>query len=433
MFETLYDYPTDERFPIPGDLDAIPPGPQLARALSLIDVTLISGYDRVEVLRAHQRMASHYSAHVSRDMLALRDVMIEDFSDTHEEACASAEAEIRAGLCVTRRAATTELTHAIELYDRLPRIAELLMAGLIDVRRAKTVERQTMHRSDDAAAAVVDAVYDEAPLLNTAELGARIRELCIEAAPEEAKSRYDLALEDRMVVMTPTESGTANLTGLGLPPDRVAAISNRINTIAKSLRGGDESRTMDQLRSDIFLDLLDGSHGHKRAGGVIDIRVDLETLAGLNDYSGDLAGFGPIISDVARRIAAENPHAEWRVVATDPETGDPMHTEITRRRPNAQQRRDVEARDRVCIFPGCRAPASQSDIDHRVPYAEGGHTETCCLAPICRHDHCIRHANGWTYKRLPTGQYEWRTRLGRSYTTPRPRRRAPPRLFCCKA
>jgi hypothetical protein len=430
MFVSQYDYREDDRAPIPTDLDDIPPGPQLARALALIDISLVSGYDRVVVLRAHQKMASHYTGHMYRDMVSLRDVMLEDWNDSHEDACASAEGEIRVALTMTRRAAVNDLMFAINLHERLPRVAELLVDGRIDVRRAKTVERQTMHLSEDATAAVVDAVYDEAPLLNTAELGARIRELCIEAAPEEAKDRYNLALEDRRVVMSATESGTANFMGLGLAPDRVATISNRINKIAMDLCGSDESRTMDQLRSDVFLDILDGNHSKKRPGGVVDIRVDLETLAELNDHPGDLAGFGPVIADIARRFAAENPNAEWRVVTTDPETGEPIHTGVTRRRPTADQRRQVEARDVTCIFPGCRVPATKSDLDHRIPYADGGHTETCCLAPICRHDHCLRHAAGWTYERLASGQVRWRTRLGHSYTTApyvkRSRRRAPP-------
>jgi len=44
---------------VPPGLDEIPPGPELAAVLSVIDVRRISGYDRVVVLRAHQRLVSH--------------------------------------------------------------------------------------------------------------------------------------------------------------------------------------------------------------------------------------------------------------------------------------------------------------------------------------------------------------------------------------
>ena len=47
---------------IPDGLDEMVPGPYLAAILSATDVSCLSGYDRVVVLRAHQRLVSHYSA-----------------------------------------------------------------------------------------------------------------------------------------------------------------------------------------------------------------------------------------------------------------------------------------------------------------------------------------------------------------------------------
>jgi len=49
---------------IPPHLDEIEPGPFLAAILANTDVNRLSGHDRVVVLRARQRMASHYLAHV---------------------------------------------------------------------------------------------------------------------------------------------------------------------------------------------------------------------------------------------------------------------------------------------------------------------------------------------------------------------------------
>jgi hypothetical protein len=90
----------------------------------------------------------------------------------------------------------------------------------------------------------------------------------------------------------------------------------------------------------------------------------------------------------------------------------------TRRRPTAGQRRWIEARDRTCVFPGCRAPARNCDIDHRIAYAEGGPTEVDELAPGCRHDHnTLKHRCGWSYVRLADGDHLWTSPLGHTYTT----------------
>ena len=117
-----------EATPIPADLDTMPPGPVLAGFLASIDVNGVSGFDRVVVLRAHQRMASHYSAGVYRDMAAVVDSMSE-FEDQPAMAAESGAAEIRAALHLTRRAADTELAFALDLRDRFPRLADMLEAG----------------------------------------------------------------------------------------------------------------------------------------------------------------------------------------------------------------------------------------------------------------------------------------------------------------
>jgi len=174
------------------------------------------------------------------------------------------------------------------------------------------------------------------------------------------------------------------------------------------------------LRADVYLDLLAGRpvDGADTARAVVDIRVDLDTLAALTDHPGELAGYGPVISDVARRAAEDQTDGEWRYTITDPETGMPVASGVTRRRPTTTQRRMVETRDPVCVFPGCRMPADRCDLDHIVPWSEGGDTTTSQLAPLCRHDHdTIRHRAGWKYRRLEDGRYQWTSRTGHTYTT----------------
>ncbi|MBT8208176.1 MAG: HNH endonuclease, partial [Acidimicrobiia bacterium] len=174
-------------------------------------------------------------------------------------------------------------------------------------------------------------------------------------------------------------------------------------------------------RADVMLDLLNGISingvGPSRSKGVVDIRVDLTTLAGLNDNPAELGGYGPVIADIARRVAEEQPDATWQYVVTDPETGRPLITGVTRRRPTASMARWVRALRPRCVFPGCRMPARQSDLDHRLEYAKGGRTAKYNLAPLCRYDHGIRHLAGWKYTIEPDGSITWRSRLGHTYRT----------------
>jgi hypothetical protein len=292
----------------------------------------------------------------------------------------------------------------------------MLMDGVIDVRRARTIDHETSHLTVATARGVVERVAEAAPNLTTGQLRARIKKLCIQTDTEEAKKRYDHAVDGRRVIAEPTVDGTAHLTALDLPPDRVTAITRRINTIARSLRQDGETRTMDQLRADVYLDILDGTNHQTKARGVVHLTVDLDTLTGLTEHPGDLNGFTPVISDIARQITADQQDAEWRYTITDTQTGQPVTTGITTRRPTTPQRRTVQSRDRTCVFPGCRMPASDCDLDHTTTWAEGGPTVPDNLATMCRSDHRLRH-NGWTYKTLPNGANQWTSPLGHTYTT----------------
>ena len=153
---------------VPADLDSIPPGAELAGILECIDLETVSGHDRVTVMRAHQRLVSHYQSRLYADMTAISDAIPDATGvDDVELAWDAASSEIRAALHLTRRAADTELGVAETLRDRLPAVARLLREGMVDPRRARTILHATGHLSSDTARAVVDRIIEVAPRLTT--------------------------------------------------------------------------------------------------------------------------------------------------------------------------------------------------------------------------------------------------------------------------
>ena len=95
-----------------------------------------------------------------------------------------AAAEIQGALVLTRRSSEVELELALDLHQRLPQIWELL-AGGIDVRRARVLVEGTAHLSIGTAREVTDQLLEQAPGLTTGQLPARLQRLCIETNPEE--------------------------------------------------------------------------------------------------------------------------------------------------------------------------------------------------------------------------------------------------------
>ena len=406
------------------------PGEELGALLAEVDWDRLAPADLVVVLRAQQRQIAHYQAGLH--WTANRIVAAYEDSDQEgpmelREAADGAAAEIGAALRFTRRSAELTTALAVELLRRLPAVWGALLAGQIDLPRARVLVGGTVHLDPAAAQTVVDMVLPDAGLLTTGQLAARLRKLCIQADPEAAKKRYESSIEDRRLVLEANDTGTANLLGMDLTPHIAATIKRRINRQARRLRRNGDDRTMDQLRADIYLDLLrrrETRMGADRADadsvpvdGGVHLTVAPETLAGHNDNPGEIRGFGPVIADIARQVADGQVGCPWTWSLRDPDTGQTMDDGITRRRPTAAQRRTIEALNPTCVHPGCRMPSTDCDIDHTVPYSERPVTCTGDLAPLCRHHHRIRHAFGWSYRRLGGGDYLFRSPLGHLHTT----------------
>ena len=397
-------------------LATLPTGSVAASMLTDLDPTGVSGRNRVSLLQARIRSHSHFQALIYEDIAAIHDACT-DLVDP-ELAWEAAASEIRAALRLTRRAADHHLDLALALRDRLPAVLAALKAGDIDQRRATVIVKATIHLPDDTARLVADQILPRAGQLTTGQLRQRLHKLAIETDPDTAKARYEQAIEQRRVELEPTDQGTTDLLLLNLAPDRAAAAADHINYLAKQHRKHGETRTIDQLRADIAIDLLCGSSiAAPTRHGVVDIHVDLKTLTELTNTPGELAGYGPVIADIARQVAANQTNNEWRWTLDDPETGLPTANGTTRRRPTTSQTRTVQTHNPTCIFPGCRMPSTQTDLDHTTPWAQGGPTTINNLAPLCRHHHTRRHQHGWKHRALTDGDHLWTSPLGHTYTT----------------
>lgn len=397
-------------------LETVEPGPALADALKSIDRSTLSPAEKVSVMIAHRRLAAHYMAESYTDIAALaRDMTTRtDLADLVE----TTASEVGAALWLTRRSAERETDLALGMCRRLPAVHRSLLSGDIDSVRARVLVEGTEHLDDTDARDVIDGIIREAATMTAGQIAARLRRVCLAADPAAAEKRYRHAVTRRKVFAMPTPDGAADLLGLSLPTERVAVISERLDRMARGLLGGGETRTMDQLRADIFLDLLEGKSTAPKTGGGVHLHVDLATLIELDDTPGEIGGFGPVVADLARQIAGGQLHSTWTFTITDPDDGTVLATGTTRRRPTTAQRRAIRSRYRHCVWPGCRMPSMNCDIDHRTPHADGGPTHPHNLAPLCRHHHRIRHLAMWTYRRLPDGDHEWTTATGRTVLSP---------------
>jgi hypothetical protein len=197
-----------------------------------------------------------------------------------------------------------------------------------------------------------------------------------------------------------------------------------------------------------------GGPGLAGLTGSVQLIMPAAAWLGLSDAPGEASGHGPLDAwtcrDLAARLAAGR-GTRWSITLTGPDgravahadaragPGPPgaggyrawlaglrfgwlerqtcRHSRQTiRYQPGNQLRNLVRARQRRCSFPGCRRPAAGCDLDHTVPYDQGGRTCECNLSPLCRTHHQVKQAHGWTLTQPEPGILIWTTPHGRSYT-----------------
>jgi hypothetical protein len=72
--------------------------------------------------------------------------------------------------------------------------------------------------------------------------------------------------------------------------------------------------------------------------------------------------------------------------------------------PTAGIERHVAAEWVSCFEPGCDAPATQAENDHRIPWPQGP-TEPGNLWPGCKRGHTTKHAPGYRITQAPDGSF----------------------------
>lgn len=233
---------------------------------------------------------------------------------------------------------------------------------------------------------------------------------------------------------TPDES---DLLALGLGADGVRAGDGGADELTTGELSADSSReptaaelaatdhrSTDQVRADIFADLLlagtpaidptgtgDGAGPLGTIRGHVQVVVSATTLWGADDGPADLIGQSPIDAASARELAGGA--RIWERLLTHPVTGTVLAVDSYRVPP--AMRRYLQARDQHCRFPGCRVPAIRCEIDHTHDHALGGPTDHCNLGHLCQRHHSMKQFTAWRVRQLPGGVLHWTSPTGRTY------------------
>jgi hypothetical protein len=399
------DEPFGEPSIDPADLD--PPVDESAFELPVLPVDWLDADDCLSALAATEQQIAILYARQSRVIARFAELRRDDPLRPTSEFAAD---ELAAALSWPRWQAARRLADAEALTTRLPTTMAALDAGAIDQPTAEGLCRTTAQVADPGVVQAVEhqALGPNPATLTSGQIRARARRAVAELDPHHA-DRHTRATTQRRVTLVPQDDGMAGLWAL-LPAEDAVAIRDRLTALARDAASND-TRTVDQRRADAFVDLLLGTPAQREVR--VNLTVPIDTALG-GDSPAELAGYGPIDADTARRLAAD---ATWRRILTDEATGTVVDVGRATYRPPAALADLVAARDQRCVFPGCSYPAESCDLDHTVSWQDGGSTSAGNLGALCRHHHRLKHEKTWQLEQPAPGHFRWTSPTGRRYTT----------------
>ena len=394
-------------------------------------------------MREHQVAANRAEMARARAMTALFQQLSADFEarradDPHFTAPPLTEVVTETqpvtGQTTGRIRADLEAVLLMDAYA--PWLAELCDDGRLDLYRAKPVTdalKDDLADHKQARARFLTRIkrwFDKAAhacpdLLNKtiAQIRNHVHYVVTKVLAGEFDERFKKRHTRRRVSSHPTGDGMAALT---TETDQVSVrlAEHHLDLLAREARAAGDPRTLDQLRADISIDLLTGRHtntntdtgtggAHGSIAGrwarpIINVTVPIHTLMGLSDEPGRM-GEETLPASLVRHIAAD-PTSTWHRMLTDPARGC-LELSTSSYRPTGPIWRQVIAAQPTCFAPTCDRPATESELDHRVPWPQGP-TTTSNLGPGCPRDHRAKHAKGASLRKHRDGTLRYTTRAG---------------------
>ena len=361
--------------------------------------------------------------------------------------------EIAAALRISPNSAQYRINTATLLVQHLPETTRALADGSISTAQANIIARETAPLiyggADKSIVAVVESkALAKAEFSTPQQLSAMLRKAITHISPKEHEERFASAREERRVVCYPERDGMATISALLTAPDA------RLVMRSLELKLREESiglKNADQRRADAFVQFFlendksnskseneksqskgkkqnidassEVSRGQREGIGkkvnnnamTINVIVDLPTLLGFAENPAELSGYGPIPATLARELATSH---GWRRFITDPLTGELLDVGREKYSPPQALVDFINARDKTCRFPGCTRAAELADIDHAIPWDEGGKTSRENLGVLCRRHHRLKTHGGWKISSNADGSCTWISPYGKEYFVP---------------
>nr|WP_172826680.1 HNH endonuclease signature motif containing protein [Mycobacterium sp. 1423905.2] len=375
--------------------------------------------------RVHNRAAAAQLAAIAQ-LFAYRLARCGDTHDWVADVEEAVAGEVAAALRISQGLAASKVRYARAMRERLPQVGAVFRAGDIDFTFFTMVVYRTDLITDDDLLAQVDhqlaANVARWPSMTRARLSGKI-DAIVARADRDAVRRRAQQQADREVWIGPSQDGTCEIGGNIFTVD-AQALDQRLNKLAATVCRADP-RTAAQRRADALGALAAGADrlgcrceqrdcpaGTTKPASPVVIHVIAEqaTVTGTGQAPGSLVGADGLIPP---EVIAELARSAKLVPLIHPGDAPPEPGYV----PSKALADFVRCRDLTCRWPGCDQAAVRCQLDHTIPYAQGGATHASNLKCYCIVHHLLKTFWGWTEKQLPDGTLILTSPAGQTYVT----------------
>lgn len=382
--------------------------------------------DRISASWRAQNRAAAAALTAIGELFAYRLSRCSDTEDWAVDTEAAVSAEVAAALRMSQGLAASQLRYARAMRERLPKLGDVFKAGDIDERTFATIVFRTDLIDDPDVLASVDAQLALAaarwPSMTRGRLAGHIDKIVAKADADAVRRRTERRIE-REIWFADLECGLSEIHGSLLRPD-AHALDKRLNALADTVCEHDP-RTREQRRADALGALVSGADrlscscgrsncaAGKRAAAtsvVIHVIAEQASIDGRSATpASEVCADGLIAPELIAELAAEAKLVP--LVHPSDAAPEPGYA------PSKKLADFVRCRDLTCRWPGCDRSAIDCDIDHTVPFAEGGPTHASNLKCYCRAHHLVKTFWGWRDQQLPDGTVILYSPAGKTYVT----------------
>ena len=340
--------------------------------------------------------------------------------------------DIATALRLSPTTAQSRIDVARVLVSHLPNTISALASGEISTAHANVIAKETATAirnglSEEGIFRVEQAALAYAEFHTPGQVATKVKTTIAKFSPEEFEEIVDRARDSRRVSCYPEADGMATVVAI-LPAEDAQTVMKSIEAYILKRNQDDEgdaewsmlsadmkrADALTYIASQALASMADDVRPHRRPIS-IGVAVDLQTLLGLAENPGQLAGYGAIPASVARRLAADG---NWQRFISDPTTGNLLDFGREKYTPPQELVDYLLARDRVCRFPGCRRTGQSSDIDHALSWEGGGETNPANLGLLCRRHHRMKTHGGWKLESNADGSCTWESPVGKQFFVP---------------